>query len=109
MNAHVSIISPPNPATLSVTALISAHFESCAVLDRLVEIADERMADATAVENALVESDRLLVAICSARPSSPADLVLRREYLLDVLPPAVEGCADLTKAVLEALIDECKA
>lgn len=88
-----------------VPALIAIHIRAQAEHDRLFNLSDWGMADHDEVQEAVAAIDRALIAICAARPSSPEDAKLRREYLIDRLPSALEGCPGLTKAGLAALID----
>lgn len=94
-----------NSTPSSVFALIEAHINARAEHDRLFGLNDWGLSTQKAVNDAVDEIDRTLVAICAARPSSPADVKFRRDYLLDRLPSELDLCPDLLKAVLPVLID----
>lgn len=105
MNAHHVNTAGAVPATASVATLIEAHISAKAEHDRLFDLNDWGLSTQKAVNEAVDEIDRTLVAICAARPSYPAEAQLRRHYLLTRLPSDLDLCPDLLKAVLPVLID----
>lgn len=105
MNAHHVSTAGAVPATASVSRLIEAHINARAEHDRLFGLNDWGLSTQQAVNEAVDEIDRALVEICRSRPSSPVDVALRRQYLLDRLPSDLDLCPDLLKAVLPVLID----
>ncbi len=85
---------------------IANHIHASAEARRQGELEDWKLIPKESEFPAYDAMDDALVAVCAARPiDNSADLAVWKKYLRSIeIPEKIDGCSDLSKRVLAALI-----
>jgi hypothetical protein len=84
---------------------IANHIHACAEARRQGELEDWKLIPKGAEFLSYDAMDDALVAVCAARPTDGGDLAIWQKYLRSIeIPAKIDGCADLSKRVVAALI-----
>lgn len=87
-----------------IQELIKQDINARAEHSRLFELHDWGLVGGDTLTAALDSMDTALIALCAARPATPADADLRKEYLTKILVDRLDGCRELLKEAMTALI-----
>lgn len=105
MNENTNITTAAVPATTSIQQLVAAHIEASANHNRAFDLIGWKVANEGEFGDTIAPIDAAIIALCAARPLTPEEATLKREYLKQELYPVVDGNEGMTKRVVNALLD----
>lgn len=105
MNTATNTTTASPAATTLIEQLITAHIEAVAHHDRAFDLIDWKLATEDEFGDTIGPVDDAIIALCSARPSSPEEATLKRDYLKSELFSILDSNLGMTKRAVIALLD----